>query len=107
MRLSNTPGGTSMWCVDLLNAPSHSTMKMPDANLQSVSMPAAQRIPGRRFLHAPGPTPVPDEVLQAMSNQPMDLADPRMARIIENCETGLRRLLHTASADIYLYAANG
>jgi alanine-glyoxylate transaminase/serine-glyoxylate transaminase/serine-pyruvate transaminase len=82
---------------------------MPD-NTKSIQLPPLTinpRIPGRRFLHAPGPTPVPDEVMQAMSNQPMDLGDPRVARNIENCENGLRRLLHTASADIYLYAANG
>ena len=79
----------------------------PSESLPATTMMASPRIPGRRFLHAPGPTPVPDEVLQAMSNQPMDLSDPRMGRIIESCETGLKRLLHTASADIYLYAANG
>jgi len=65
------------------------------------------RIPGRRFLHAPGPTPVPDEVVHAMSRQPMDMADPRLDRVIASCEEGLRRLLQTERSDIFVYAANG
>jgi len=65
------------------------------------------RIPGRRFLHSPGPTHVPDEVMDAMHRQPMDLGDPRVSRNIEACETGLRRLLQTQSAGVFMYAANG
>lgn len=65
------------------------------------------RIPGRRFLHSPGPTPVPDEVLWAMSRQPMDLGDPRLARTIAACEQGLKRLLRTEAGEVFLYAANG
>lgn len=65
------------------------------------------RIPGRRLLHSPGPTPVPDAVLQAMSSQPMDLGDPRVDALIAACEQGLKRLLHTEAAEVFLYAANG
>ena len=65
------------------------------------------RIPGRRFLHSPGPTPLPDAVLHAMSAQPMDLADPRVDANIAACEQGLKRLLHTSAADVFMYAANG
>lgn len=65
------------------------------------------RIPGRRFLHSPGPTPVPEEVLWAMSRQPMDLGDPRLARTIAACEQGLKRLLSTEASEVFLYAANG
>lgn len=65
------------------------------------------RIPGNRFLHAPGPTHVPDEVVHAMSRQPMDMADPRLDQIIAACEDGLRRLLQTRSSDVFLYATNG
>ena len=69
-------------------------------------MTAIARLPGHRFLHSPGPSRVPDEVLHAMSRQPMDLADPRVDRCIAACEAGLKRLLHTAH-DVFLYAANG
>ena len=64
------------------------------------------RLPGHRFLHSPGPSRVPDEVLHAMSRQPMDLADPRVDRCIAACEADLKRLLHTEH-DVFLYAANG
>ena len=70
-------------------------------------MTAAERLPGLRFLHSPGPTRVPDAVLHAMSQQPMDLADPRLDRCIAACESGLRRLLRTEQSDVYMYAANG
>ncbi|HSW27443.1 MAG TPA: aminotransferase class V-fold PLP-dependent enzyme [Burkholderiaceae bacterium] len=65
------------------------------------------RIPGRRFLHSPGPTPLPDAVLHAMSVQPMDLGDPRVDANIEACERGLKRLLHTEASAVFLYASNG
>lgn len=65
------------------------------------------RIPGRRFLHSPGPTPIPDAVLHAMSVQPMDLGDPRVDANIAACEQGLKRLLYTTSADVFMHAANG
>ena len=65
------------------------------------------RIPGQRALHSPGPTRLPDEVLHAMSRQPVDLADPRLDPTIAACEDGLKRLLHTQQADVLMYAANG
>ena len=42
-----------------------------------------------------------------MSRQPMDMGDPRLQDTISACEMGLRRLLHTATAEIFLYACNG
>ncbi|MBC7702997.1 MAG: aminotransferase class V-fold PLP-dependent enzyme [Rhodoferax sp.] len=69
-------------------------------------MSSSQRIPGHRFLHSPGPTRVPDAVLNAMHCQPMDLADPRVDALIDNCEHGLKKLLHTGN-DVFMYAANG
>jgi alanine-glyoxylate transaminase/serine-glyoxylate transaminase/serine-pyruvate transaminase len=65
------------------------------------------RIPGWLFLHSPGPTRLPDEVLDAMHRQPFDLGDPRVDELIADCEAGLARLLHSAGADLYLYACNG
>lgn len=65
------------------------------------------RVPGERALHAPGPTHVPAEVLAAMHRQPMDHADPRLDEVIANCESGLKRLLKSPAAEIFLYIANG
>ena len=75
--------------------------------MNNVPLEATGRIPGRRLLHSPGPTPVPEEVMWAMSRQPMDLGDPRSDQIIAACETGLRRLLQTEAAEVFLYASNG
>ena len=68
---------------------------------------AQTRIPGERFLHAPGPTHIPAEVLAAMHRQPMDHGDPRLPELIAVCESGLRSLLQTEKADLYMYVANG
>ena len=70
-------------------------------------MSFSQRIPGHRFLHSPGPTRVPDEVIHAMSRQPMDMADPRFHSVIRACESGLKRLLQTEKSDVFMYACNG
>ena len=70
-------------------------------------MPTQARIPGRRFLQSPGPTPVPDAVLAAMARQPMDMGDPRLDATIAACEAGLRHLLQSADASVFLYATNG
>jgi alanine-glyoxylate transaminase/serine-glyoxylate transaminase/serine-pyruvate transaminase len=42
-----------------------------------------------------------------MHRQPMDHADPRLDAVIAGCEAGLRRLLRTSRAELFLYVANG
>jgi alanine-glyoxylate transaminase / serine-glyoxylate transaminase / serine-pyruvate transaminase len=69
--------------------------------------PMPIHIPGYRFLHSPGPTHVPEAVLNAISRQPMDLGDPRVDAVTAACENGLRQLLGNPQADVFLYAANG
>lgn len=76
-------------------------------NRNSPHFDAPLRIPGERLLHAPGPTHIPAEVLDAMHRQPMDHGDPRLDQIIAVCEAGLRRLLCTEKAELFMYAANG
>ena len=65
------------------------------------------RIPGNRFLHSPGPTHVPDEVLNAMHRQPMDHGDPRLDQVIAAIDKGVKQLLQTKDAELYMYASNG
>jgi alanine-glyoxylate transaminase/serine-glyoxylate transaminase/serine-pyruvate transaminase len=60
-----------------------------------------------RLLHSPGPTRVPDEVVNAMARQPTDLADARLPLLIGACESGMKALLETERAEIFFYAANG
>ncbi len=66
-----------------------------------------QRIPGRRLLLAPGPTPIPDAVLHAMSQQPLDHGDPRLDELIADCERGLRHIVGSPSSEVFMFAANG
>jgi alanine-glyoxylate transaminase/serine-glyoxylate transaminase/serine-pyruvate transaminase len=74
----------------------------------AMSTPLSQpRIPGRRFLQSPGPSPVPDEVLHAMARQPMDMGDPRLDATIAACEAGLRGLINSPDAEVFFYATNG
>ena len=42
-----------------------------------------------------------------MSRQPLDHGDPRLDGYIAAVETGLKRLLQTREADVFMYAANG
>ena len=65
------------------------------------------RIPGSRFLHSPGPTHIPEEVLNAMHRQPMDHGDPRLDQVIAAIDGGVKLLLQTSAADLYMYASNG
>jgi len=63
--------------------------------------------PGIRFLHAPGPTHIPKAVMDAVSCQPLDMAEPRLSEVIHSCEQGLKRVMGTQDSDVFLYAANG
>jgi len=69
--------------------------------------PSTPRIPGIRFVHSPGPTHVPDEVMHAMQRPMTDLSDPRVAAMIAECESGMKRLLHSPNAEVFLFASNG
>ena len=64
-------------------------------------------IPGIRLLHSPGPSNVPKAVMDAMTNQPIDMGDPRVDACIDACEEGLKSLLNAPSAEVFMYAANG
>ncbi len=70
-------------------------------------MKTTVRIPGLRLLHSPGPTRVPDEVVNAMARQPTDLADARLPVLVAACESGMKALLQTERAEVFFYAANG
>lgn len=62
---------------------------------------------GLRFLHSPGPTHVPKAVMDALTGQPLDMADERLDPLIHDCEQGLRRLVGSDQGEVMLYASNG
>jgi alanine-glyoxylate transaminase/serine-glyoxylate transaminase/serine-pyruvate transaminase len=61
---------------------------------------------GHEFLHAPGPTHIPDRVLGAMHRQPLDLVDRRLRAIAKSCFDDLKEVFRT-SGSVFIYAANG
>src|SRR5688572_15105388 len=61
---------------------------------------------GREFLSIPGPTNVPDAVLQAMNRPAVDLYTGEMVGLTEGLLRDLPKLFRT-SGQVYIYAANG
>jgi alanine-glyoxylate transaminase / serine-glyoxylate transaminase / serine-pyruvate transaminase len=61
---------------------------------------------GREFLSIPGPTTVPDEVLNAMHRPAVDIYSGDLLDVTAECLDGLRTVFRT-SGRTYIYAANG
>jgi alanine-glyoxylate transaminase/serine-glyoxylate transaminase/serine-pyruvate transaminase len=64
------------------------------------------RVPGRSFYAAPGPTNVPDSVLQAVAQATTDFMSTSFVPTYEACVAGLRQVLGTET-DLHFYAASG
>ena len=62
---------------------------------------------GREFLALPGPTTVPDEVLQAMHRPAVDIYGEELTAVTDTCLDDLRRVFCTAQGRTYIYIANG
>lgn len=61
---------------------------------------------GRKFLNTPGPTNVPDRVMNAMHRPTLDLSDPEFLDVSISCFRDMRRVVRT-DGEIFLYASNG
>ena len=61
---------------------------------------------GRELLSIPGPTTVPDEVLNAMHRQAMEIYSGPIVEITMSCLDDLRRMFRTKGRT-YIYTANG
>lgn len=61
---------------------------------------------GREFLSIPGPTTVPDEVLQAMQRPAVDIYSGGMVALTDSLLEDLRKVFVTRGRT-YIYAANG
>src|SRR3979490_3110897 len=64
------------------------------------------RLPGRHFLHIPGPTPLPDRVLRAMDTPIIDHRGPEFAQLARRCLDGIKTIFKT-SKPVIIYTANG
>ena len=62
---------------------------------------------GREFLAIPGPTTVPDEVLQAMHRPAVDIYGGELTAMTDGCLDDLRRVFRTTLGRTYIYIANG
>ncbi len=61
---------------------------------------------GREFLSIPGPSTVPDRVLNAMHRPAVDIYTGELIGITASCQDDLRRVFRTEGRT-YIYAANG
>src|SRR6201984_302696 len=61
---------------------------------------------GREFLAIPGPTTMPDEVLQAMHRPALDIYSREMVELTETLLADLSKLFATKGQS-YIYIANG
>jgi alanine-glyoxylate transaminase/serine-glyoxylate transaminase/serine-pyruvate transaminase len=61
---------------------------------------------GREFLHTPGPTHIPQQILNAMNRQPLDLVDGRLKQLAKSCFEDMKEVFRTAGS-VFIYAANG
>ena len=61
---------------------------------------------GREFLAIPGPTTMPDEVLQAMHRPALDIYSEQMVELTESLLADLSKLFATKGQS-YIYIANG
>ena len=61
---------------------------------------------GREFLCIPGPTTVPDAVLNAMHRPAIDIYAGELVGITDSCIADLKKIFKT-DGHVYIYAANG
>ncbi|KZD08157.1 aminotransferase [Oceanibaculum pacificum] len=62
---------------------------------------------GRGFLSTPGPTNVPDRVLNAMHRPAVDLNDPDFLELVNSCFDDLKKVFQTKNGEIFVYITNG
>ncbi|MCI4665568.1 MAG: aminotransferase class V-fold PLP-dependent enzyme [Neomegalonema sp.] len=62
---------------------------------------------GRKLIAFPGPTNLPDEVLQAMHAQSIDIYGDEAAALTDGLLTDLRKVFRTEAARTFIYIANG
>jgi len=66
----------------------------------------SSRNPGRHFLQIPGPSPVPDRVLSALSMPIIDHRGPEFAKIAKKALDGIKTIFKTTNP-VIIYTATG
>ena len=62
---------------------------------------------GRNFLHAPGPSNVPERVLRAMNRATIDLVEPELLEITRTSLDDLKTLFDNEEGEMFVYVGNG
>ena len=62
---------------------------------------------GRHFFANPGPTNIPDLVLQAVAHHTVDFNDAGFMEVYEACFAGLKRVLKTRRGHLFMYTGSG
>ena len=62
---------------------------------------------GRAFLSTPGPTNVPDRVLNAMHRAAVDLNDPVLVDSMTASFADMKKVFQTTQSEIFIYITNG
>jgi alanine-glyoxylate transaminase/serine-glyoxylate transaminase/serine-pyruvate transaminase len=71
-----------------------------------MGMTNRRRVAGRHFLQIPGPTPVPDRILRAISYPTIDHRGPEFERLGREVLSGIKSVFKTASP-VIIYPASG
>src|SRR5262249_42961923 len=66
----------------------------------------SSRIPGRHFLHIPGPSPLPDRILRAMDTPIIDHRGPEFQKLAKRVLEGIKTIFKTANP-VIIYTATG
>jgi alanine-glyoxylate transaminase/serine-glyoxylate transaminase/serine-pyruvate transaminase len=64
-------------------------------------------MPGRPFLHVPGPTNIPDRILRALAQPVLDHRGAEFAALTRELLDGLRRIFQTTRGTVVLFPGSG
>ena len=66
----------------------------------------SSRTVGRHLLHIPGPSPLPDRILQAMDTPIIDHRGPEFSKLAKTCLDGIKTIFKTTNP-VVIYTATG
>src|SRR5438874_918216 len=95
-----------MVCMPLLRGALNFASAVPAWSCIQQGNPTMTVRAGREFLAIPGPTTMPDEVLQAMHRPALDIYSDQMVQLTESLLADLSKLFATRG-NSYIYIANG
>ncbi len=62
---------------------------------------------GQHFLQVPGPTPIPQRIMNAMHRQAIDFSGPEFEALSKSIFADLKPLFRLENGEVFLYASNG